>query len=245
MIDTISVEAAPDTLSLADEMDRDYEDSVAETKTYFGQPAPVLHYDSLKWRRLPDSFISSSRTDEAFWYAGKNFRKEKVIRKEVKPSFTPLSERAWFQALMWLIIIVGFGIFIISYLINNNTGLFRKANRQIGNYETELEEGDIFSINYQREIDKATREQNYRLGIRLMFLRLLRDLSEKNIIQYKQDRTNLDYLLQLRSTRYYDEFFRVTRNYEYSWYGKFNITEQTYHAIRRDFDRFMPSNNIN
>ena len=66
---------------------------------------------------------------------------------------------------------------------------------------------DIFAINYQKEIDKACSKGNYRLAIRLMFLRLLKDLSEKNIIQYTQDKTNFDYLIQLHPTRLLQRFF--------------------------------------
>ena len=82
------------------------------------------------------------------------------------------------------------------YLADSNVGLFRRRKTLVDPASTGEEEipEDIFAINYQKEIDKAAAQGNYRLGIRLMFLRLLRSLSEKkNIIQYKRDRTNLDY----------------------------------------------------
>jgi hypothetical protein len=63
-------------------------------------------------------------------------------------------------------------------------------------------------------------------------------MSEKNIIQYKQDKTNFDYLLQLHPTKHYNSFFRITRNYEYSWYGKFDVSEQAYRVISSEFDQF-------
>ena len=63
-------------------------------------------------------------------------------------------------------------------------------------------------------------------------------MSEKNIIQYKQDKTNIDYLMQLHTTKHYTNFFRITRNYEYSWYGKFEVSEEAYRIIRNDFDHF-------
>ena len=97
---------------------------------------------------------------------------------------------------------------------------------------------DIFQINYQREIDRAATAGNYRLAVRLMFLRLLKNLSQKNIIQYGHDRTNFDYLMQLRSTSYYNDFFRLTRNYEYAWFGNFEVNEEMYHVIKNDFEKF-------
>ena len=71
-----------------------------------------------------------------------------------------------------------------------------------------------------------------------MFLRILKNLSDKKIIQYKQDRTNFDYLLQLHSTKYYADFFRLTRNYEYSWYGQFDIEPEKFSIIKNDFENF-------
>ncbi len=96
----------------------------------------------------------------------------------------------------------------------------------------DMETNDIFAINYQKEIDKAVGMNNYRLAVRLMFLRLLRNLSDKNIIQYKQDSTNFDYMMQLRSTGMYPDFFRLTRNYEYSWYGQFDIDKEKYSSLK-------------
>ena len=125
------------------------------------------------------------------------------------------------------------------WLAGSHAGLFRRKNKALQTTgEDELITEDIFAINYQKEIDKAEANANYRLAIRLMFLRLLKVMAEKNIIQYKQDRTNLDYLLQLHPTVYYNNFFRITRNYEYSWYGKFEVAEKAYKVIRNDFDQF-------
>ena len=102
----------------------------------------------------------------------------------------------------------------------------------------EAETDNIFEINYQKEIDKAVSKGNYRFAVRLMFLQLLKNLSDKQVIHYRQDSTNFDYLLQLHQTRHYQDFFRLTRNYEYSWYGQFDIDPDTFSLIRKDFENF-------
>ena len=194
--------------------------------------------DSLHLRRLPAPVVKKMLNDDDYWYANVEFKKKKV-KKEENESYVPLGQRSWFQTLLWLLIIGGFAGFIIWYLAGSNVSLFRKKAKAIGDEEQdEVETEDIFAINYLKEIDKAARQENYRLAIRLMFLRLLKNLSEKNIIQYNHGRTNFDYLLQLQPTRYYKDFFRITRNYEYSWYGQFEVNEQAYHIIRNDFDNF-------
>jgi hypothetical protein len=131
--------------------------------------------------------------------------------------------------------VLGFTVFLIIYLGNSNVGIFRrKVIRATGN-EDEPMPDDIFAINYQKEIDKAVFSGNYRLAVRLHYLQLLKQMADRGTIHYTQDKTNFDYLVELQPTAYYDHFFRATRNYEYSWYGKFPVSENAYQLIRKDF----------
>lgn len=188
--------------------------------------------DTLKFRRLPDTTIKALREDKAFWYANETFKK-----KEKKKEGAGFTAHPFFQTVLWLIIIGGFVTFLILYLYNSNAALFRKSS-SIADEETDAETSDIFTINYQKEIDKAVGMNNYRLAVRLMFLRLLRNLSDKNIIQYRQDSTNWDYMMQLHPTGMSPGFSRLARNYEYSWYGHFGIDKEKYSIIKNEFENF-------
>ncbi|HLG38545.1 MAG TPA: hypothetical protein VI461_02715 [Chitinophagaceae bacterium] len=222
--------------------DEDYQDTtpVPDRSVYFldkrlqpngGGP------DSMRYRNLPDSVIKRIKADEKFWYV--NYPFEKKEKPKEKKDDVPFVETELFQTLLWLVIIGSFIAVIILYLANSNIGLFRKASKTAAEgSEDYVETDNIFEINYQQEIDKAISNKNYRFATRLMFLRLLKSLSDKKIISYKQDRTNFDYLLQLHSTKYYDNFFRLTRFYEYSWYGQFDIDPEKFPAIKNDFDNF-------
>jgi hypothetical protein len=209
-----------------------------EKKEFFLNKYDFTADSSILQRHLPDSLVTKMQQDDDFWYANAEI-KEEIKPEESKSSYIPLGRREWFQTLIWLVIIVGFAAAIMWYLAGSNVGLFRRKNKYLQNTgEEELETDDIFAINYQKEIDKAEANGNFRLAIRLMFLRVLKVMAEKNIIEYKQGRTNFDYLLQLQPTGYYNNFFRITRNYEYSWYGKFEVGEGAYRMIRNDFTQF-------
>ena len=189
-------------------------------------------FDSVLFRKVPDSVMKRFREDDAFWYANEIFRKKQPRRTNLNFFSQP-----FFQVLLWIIIIAGFVTFLIMYLYNSNVGIFRRTS--VISQEDSIEETEnIFSINYQREIDKSVNAGNYRLAVRLMFLRLLKNLSDKNIIQYKPDNTNLDYLMQMRAGNMYGDFFRLTRNYEYCWYGQFQPDKGKFEVIKKDFDSF-------
>ncbi len=123
---------------------------------------------------------------------------------------------------------------LIWFLIASDVKLFRKKAAVLQPTADAAINEDIFSVNYEQELEKAIANQNYRLGVRLMYLHVLRLFSEKEIIQYKMERTNSDYLLQLYNTYYYKDFFRLTRNFEYVWYGKFDISAAAFEMIRMD-----------
>jgi hypothetical protein len=193
----------------------------------------------IQQRNIPDTVIKRLKEEKAFWYADKDFNKKiKEKKQENNKRYVPLSEQTWFQTLLWLLIIGGFAAAVIWYLADNRVGLFRKKNKKAKEDDERVMPENIFAINYQLEIDKATTQNNYRLVVRLMFLRLLKNLSERNIILYKQDKTNFDYLMQLQPTAFYKDFFRITRNYEYSWYGKFEVSVEAYSIIKGEFDHF-------
>ncbi len=230
----------PGSGSIDTDNDETYADSIAPTANVYFLRKDLQENDgirdSLQVRRLPDSTVRRFRADEDFWYVNYIFKKEK---KEEPDKSVPFTQTRAFETLLWLIIVGGFAAFVVIYLANSNIGIFRKGHKTIaGAIESEDATENIFEINYQREIERAIANANYRLATRLMFLRALKNLSDKKVIQYKQDRTNFDYLMQLHSTKYYNDFFRLTRNYEYSWYGQFAIEPEKFNIIKDDFENF-------
>ena len=186
---------------------------------------------------LPDSVLEKLKQDDAFWYANKVPKRQKP--QEIKPPDykAPFYTEGWFKTLIWIIIIGGFVTVLVWFLIASDVKLFRKKPTQLSNDADIQFDEDIFSINYEEELQRAIAHNDYRLGVRLMYLHVLKLLSDKEIIQYKIEKTNSDYLLQLYNTSYYKDFFRLTRNFEYVWYGKFEISPAAFEMIGNDYKK--------
>lgn len=230
-----------DTLAVTEEVETETDDydNEEEDEAYFLEKQETDTTGNLTLRKVPVDRVRAMKEDDAFWYANAEFEEEKKKKEPRFENYIPIVQRSWFQTILWFVIIGGFTAFLIMYLSSNNVGLFRKRDRTLEeNGEEEMETADIFSINFQKEIEKAAAQGNFRLAIRLMYLRILKEMSEKNIIHYTQDKTNFDYLLQVHPTPYYKDFFRITRHYEYSWYGQFDISEDAYRVIRQDVNQF-------
>lgn len=192
--------------------------------------------DSLElYRHIPDTALNELRKDKAFWYANEVFKKKQARQER------PFTAQPLFQTILWIVIITGFVVFLFMYLANSNISLFRRSSVVASN-EEEVEDTDIFSIDFQKEIETAINSADYRLAVRLLFLQLLRNLSDRNIIEYKPDSTNMDYLRQLRSTNLYEGFAWLARNYEYSWYGHFDIGKEKFDLVKKEFEKFEYKN---
>jgi hypothetical protein len=229
--DTVS--SSNTEITSIDDSDEGEEEEGMDEPDYFLSRNLGNSLDSIQLRKAGDSSHQKMRSDEDFWYANAVFKKKEA--RETKRSRGFLNSKA-FETLLWLCVIGGFIAVLIIYLSNNNARLFRSTKKIKGNeIDPDPETDDIFSINYQKEIEKAINTGNYRLGVRLLFLQLLRGLSDRNIIQYAQNKTNFDYLLQVQQASWYPLFFRLTRNYEYAWYGHFDIGQHQFDLIRNDF----------
>lgn len=226
-------------------VEKDADDNTSGTEStslshYF---LPIDTVGERKWaelqlqRHLTDSASRKLITDKDFWYANYVFKK-----KEEK---NQINLRFWqtdaFRTIIWVIIICCFVAIIVLYLASDRVGLFRRKSHQIA--PGTMEESDIpeniFEINYDKEIDKAQGAGNYRLAVRLQFLKLLRSLAEKEIIRYAPARTNFDYLVQLHKSNWYHDFFRLTRHYEYVWYGQFPIDQQQYTQVSNEYKQAL------
>lgn len=224
-----TVEVVQQELQFVPEEEDEEEESYFIKKVYQGNASPIT------FRKLSDSFARDMKKDDAFWYVDYSFNKKQVQEKERSK---PFMQQPLAQTILWILIVCGFVAFLIIYLTNSDIGLFRKKNRTISADEgSDVIPENIFEINYQREIEKAIQKKDYRLATRLMFLHLLKQMADKNIIKYQQDRTNFDYLLQLHGSKFYEDFFRLTRNYEYTWYGLFDVPDAKFQLIKADFER--------
>ncbi len=233
LADTIISADVPADSALADDYSNEEDDEEKTEQEYFlrkeftgGLP------DTLSIRSLGDSVKKALQKDDAFWYANEVFKKTKKKENKLNGLAHP-----FVQSILWMIIIGGFITVLILYLYNSHAGIFRKSKLLPGG-EEDIADSNIFSINYRQEIEKAVSLNNYRLAVRLLFLQLLRNLADRQIIQYRQDGTNQDYLMQLNSTKLYPDFFKLARNYEYCWYGQFDIDKEKYAVIKKEFEIF-------
>jgi len=241
--DTVMV-APPvfDSVGSIEDLVEDSYQSETEKVNHFD---PVYSYDKSQVtpRPVDGNTVNQMRKDGDFWYVNEAPQKEqpKPQPQQTNSSswLNDLVKKEWFRNLLWVLVVGGFLAVLIWFIVSSDIQLFRRQSPAMTKQEEDdLVNQSIFDINYDQEIHRAIAAQNYRLAIRLLYLQTLKRLSEENIINYKQERTNNDYVMQLFNTGYYKDFFRLTRHFEYAWYGQFPVAPASFEVIKTDFNSF-------
>ncbi len=113
---------------------------------------------------------------------------------------------------------------------------YTNKNQRIDSYNGTIE--DLHTIDFDAEIGKAAGRNDYRSAIRWHYLKSLNYLSNKGLIIWKSDKTNDDYLHELREQSFLSSFREITKMFEYSWYGNFLVSESFYLKSRKLFLEF-------
>ncbi|PZU91154.1 MAG: DUF4129 domain-containing protein [Chryseobacterium sp.] len=137
------------------------------------------------------------------------------------------------------ILVIGLLLYLlIRYLMSKDGNfLFGKKNRKIKITAQDLEE-NIHEINFPDRILKFEKQQDYRSAIRYHFLFALKKLSDKNLISWNPEKTNRDYLKELKDINLKEDFSRVIYIYDYIWYGEFDAEEKDYQYFKTYFNKF-------
>lgn len=184
-------------------------------------------------RQINEADLNKLRQDKAFWYAD---YKQKPLHEEKrgKSFVTTILSSQWFKILLFII----FGIAIAWLLISGDFKLFRPKAKALKQNVADEADQNIFETDFENEISKAVSSNNYPLAIRLHYLHVLKELSLKNIIQYSPDYTNQQFVQQLKNSNYYNDFFSLTRSFEYIWYGQFPLSEPAFKKFQNNFILF-------
>jgi hypothetical protein len=130
-------------------------------------------------------------------------------------------------------------IVFISYKVLFKNGIFvRRKNKFIAeNDESSMEDlGDISK--YDTLIADAEKGNDLNLATRYLFLKTLKTLADKELIHFTAEKTNKEYVREMEQNNYSAEFQNLVRDYEYAWYGKFAVDQNTYENMKEAFTSF-------
>lgn len=142
----------------------------------------------------------------------------------------------------FFVIIVAVYVIAKMFFYKEGNWFFRKKQENNNlTYQNEVE--IIETANFELLIKKATQQEDYRLAVKYGYFWILQKLSEKEIIELSNLKTNADYQLEIHNTNYSQQFKIVSYYYNYIWYGKFAIDKIAYQKVENIYSELL--NNLN
>lgn len=215
-------------------------DSIVSKKEY----SQLLKYDTsfVEIRTLDSTVIQSYLKDKDFsYFEDPEFTMNLWERFMfwLERQFLKISQSKPFEVFWDLIvyILIGFAVIAIiwTFFRSEVKGLF--ANDKIKNdLNVQEKVEDIYSLDLDKMIGEAIAKGNFRYAIRLNYLNTLKKLSDKNLINWKLEKTNREFIREIKLEVYRTGFERITNEFEFIWYGGFNIDEIKYKELQLVFN---------
>ena len=219
-----------------------YVDTASQTISYAADTS--LLYNELKLSRDSMRILQHSKQ---FAYAKvmdsllKDLQKKQLDASNIEPEKPSLFEQLLSSDITKFIFwtLACFFVLFIIYKLFFTEGFFQ---RQSSKTAVDLLEEDDRNVNgnadYDKQVNLAISNKNYRLATRYLYLQTIQKLSGAGAISFAADKTNSQYLYELSAKPYKNEFASLTLNYEYVWYGEFLIDEIAFAKLHNRFKQF-------
>ena len=194
-----------------------------------------LRYDSVKYWRNLDDYSYTKYLDSLLKSRQKKGKKKEEDPEPSKPGmFNDILGSGILGLILWTFVICFVGF--ILYQLFLSEGGFRRRSKSAKDIVAEVEEETITpESDFDGLIRQALQNGNYRQAIRYQYLRTLHLLAGKDQVSLAQDKTNFQYVSEITNPEYRQAFAALTLNYEYVWYGEFDIDKNIYEKIESNF----------
>ena len=120
---------------------------------------------------------------------------------------------------------------ILFFLYKKRPELFMRSKKTVS-LPYRIEEENIHGIDFDKEIDTALQNRDYRLAIRLLYLQTLRFLSDNKLIDWQIHKTPTEYLYEIPNPDMKQPFRMFTNYFLHVRYGNRPASAELYDTMR-------------
>jgi hypothetical protein len=194
-------------------------------------------------RKPSDSLLNELRKDKELNYAeteGPTNLFEFIsiwINEQFQKIFRSSGFRIFEEYLSYFIAAAALIIVIIILYKNKLSGIIYGVKESSFHNIRERHE-DINKIDFDALISSALTEKEYRVAARYHYLKSLKLLSEKKLINWQINKTNTQYLKEISDPQLQSSFMELTLIFEWFWYGNYPLEEPVYFRAQDTFNKF-------
>ena len=221
----------------ADYLDDDYEDLsiLNDTLTYSKST-------KISKKRTFESDLKTKYSGKEFEYID-NLKKEEKSEKtnsEIDTASADLFIGFMKNVFPYLIGIIVVLIILKTFLnVESNFWKFGRQSKKIGETLLHEDHENIDETDFDKLLNNAIQNGNYRLATRYYYLSSLKKLSQKELITYDKDKTNTEYQFELKNKDLRMKFSYLAYIYDYVWYGEFPVDKSKFTLIESKYKSFI------
>ncbi len=198
-------------------------------------PKPV-HIQEKVNIRIPDkSKIEEYRKDPRFQY-----KKEErglswwdrillAINNFINNLLGTVAESGMLSIVVLLIIVVVICLIVLKLIGVDYRTLLGKKELDKSDIDIYIE--NVHEMNFDALISNALRNKDYRLAVRFLYLKNLKQMSDKDIIEWSSHKTNYSYQYEIQNSLLRSKFLETTLIFDYVWYGEFELDESKFTEV--------------
>lgn len=138
------------------------------------------------------------------------------------------------------VVIILVVVFLITKSILNKEGqwIFGKSSTK-SVLQFEDVEKNIHRIDFEKLIQETLAKGEERLVIRYYYLWILRTLSDQKLIAWDAEKTNSDYLYEIKDNQIRENYAYLSYLYNNIWYGEFEINQSIFENAKKSFEKTL------
>lgn len=203
----------------------------------------VVPWDSnsaVRYREPPKDAIDTYRQNRKYNYDDVepkyNFIEKYLIRL-LDWLARDVIQQKWIVYLFGGLISLGLLFFVLKFLKIPVSGLFSFSKSSSGNGLAAIHPAEELSSEELEDLFQLHKnEKAYREAIRVLYLIYLKNLHQRGVISLQVNKTNREYAYEIQEEASRMCFKRLSRLYDYVWYGQFNVATQEFLQIEKEFD---------
>ena len=186
------------------------------------------------YKNDPDFNYENNQSKPEDWFAEtKNWVYQQILNLTTSKTFSTIMDFVYYGLMILALILVLRGLF----RGDRGTIFFGKVQNEIIKY-SEINEG-ISEINFDILISFAIQNKDYKLAVRYLFLKSLQLLSKKEIIELRENKTNHQYLSEIKDSHLLAAFRKTIYRFELVWYGDFPVDENVFQSSQKEFSELF------
>jgi hypothetical protein len=116
---------------------------------------------------------------------------------------------------------------LLGYIISRFITKGITINQSVESLQIDVENAEekLLETDVDYLLNKAKSAKDWRLALRMYYLKNLKTLHEQGYIAWQIQKTNYEYNIELKNWNHLSDWKNITLHYERSWYGEKQINE--------------------